>query len=172
MTSEHALETKLTERRRFFMTKEQRRFVKFGLVGGSGVFVNLAVALAFSRVVLVAWADRDLADQIATLAGILVSIFTNFLINDSWTWGDRDKRAGTRSWMKRCGFYYATNGVAGALQWAVSAFTITLIAVEGHIVGFEAASVRAGLAALVGIAVATPLNYVINNKVTFRETQR
>ena len=171
MTSEHALDTNLPERRRFFMTKEQRRFVKFGLVGGSGVFVNLTVALAFSRIVLVAWADRDLADQIATLAGIVVSIMTNFLVNDFWTWGDRDKDAGTRSWLKRCAFYYATNGIAGALQWGVSAFIIMWIAADGHILGFEAASVRAGLAALVGIAVATPLNYVINNKVTFRDTQ-
>lgn len=151
------------------MTKEQRRFVKFAIVGGSGVFVNLGVAILCSRVILVAWANRDAADHLATAAGILMSILTNFLINDSWTWGDRDKTRGTRSWFKRCGFYYATNGIAGALQWGVSALIITMIAAEGNIFGFEAASVRAAFAALIGIAVATPLNYVINNKVTFRD---
>ena len=169
MSSEQALNATLAEPRRFFMTKEQRRFVKFALVGGTGVFVNLGVAVLCSRVFLVSWANRDAADHLATAVAILLSILTNFLINDSWTWGDRDKSRGTRSWFKRCGFYYATNGIAGLLQWGVSAFIITLIAAEGTLFGFQAAPVRAAFAALIGIAVATPLNYVINNKVTFRD---
>jgi putative flippase GtrA len=169
MSSDQALNEPVAEPRRFLLTKEQRRFVKFALVGGTGVFVNLGVAVLCSRVVLVSWANRDAADHLATAAGILLSILTNFLINDSWTWADRDKTSGTRSWLKRCGFYYATNGIAGVLQWGVSALIITFIAAEGFIFGLEAASFRAAFAALIGIAVATPLNYVINNKVTFRD---
>ncbi len=151
------------------MTKEQRRFVKFALVGGSGVFVNIAVAFLASQVAFASWVNRDAAELSATLAGILVSIFTNFLINDSWTWSDREKTSGKRRWLMRCGFYYATNGVAGALQYGVSFLIITMVAAEGIYFGFAASDMRAAFAALVGIAVATPLNYVINNKVTFRE---
>ncbi|MFT6397433.1 MAG: dolichol-phosphate mannosyltransferase [Bradymonadia bacterium] len=151
------------------MTKEQRRFVKFALVGGTGVFVNIAVAFLCSQVAFASWANRNSADLTATLVAILVSIFTNFLINDSWTWSDREKVSGKRSWLMRCGFYYATNGVAGALQYGVSFIIISMVAAEGVYFGISALDARAAFAALVGIAVATPLNYVINNKVTFRE---
>lgn len=169
MPAEQALQVPAMERRRFLMTKEQRRFVKFALVGGSGVFVNIAVAFLCSQVALASWVDRISADRTANLVAILVSIFTNFLINDSWTWSDRAKSSGKRSWLKRCGFYYATNGVAGALQFGVTILVISMVAAEGVYFGVSALDVRAAFAALVGIAVATPLNYVINNKVTFRE---
>lgn len=152
------------EQRRFFMTKEQRRFVKFALVGGSGVFVNLAVVWLVGLLVGVGAG----ADRIAILSGILVSIFTNFVVNDTWTWGDRAKR-GVGHWFQRCAFFYVTNGFAAGLQFVVSISVLPLLTFDSAPFGFPADAVRAPLASLVGIAVATPLNYVVNNLLTFRD---
>ena len=129
--------------------------MKFALVGGAGVFVNAGVAWLFSSVVLGGLADRGLADQTALAAGIVVSIFTNFVINDAWTWGDRAKGL--------------TNGVAALLQYGVSSAALAFFPAEGLLLGLAAVSVRAPLASLIGIAVATPLNYVVNNLWTFRD---
>ncbi len=142
--------------------------MKFALVGGAGVFVNAGVAWLFSSVVLGGLADRGLADQTALAAGIVVSIFTNFVINDAWTWGDRAKGGG-RDWVRRAGLYYLTNGVAALLQYGVSSAALAFFPAEGLLLGLAAVSVRAPLASLIGIAVATPLNYVVNNLWTFRD---
>lgn len=163
------METTLTpasEPRRLFLTKEQRRFVKFALVGGSGVFVNLGVV---ALVGIVTVAEGPAIDRLAIFAGIFVSIFTNFLINDSWTWGDREKR-GARHWLQRCAFFYVTNGLAAGLQFVVSLSVLPWLAFGSAPLGLDPSSLRAPLASLVGIAVATPLNYVVNNLLTFRDT--
>lgn len=153
------------EPRRFFLTKEQRRFVKFALVGGSGVLVNLGVVWLVGLLVV---AEGPRIDRIAILSGILVSIFTNFLINDAWTWGDRQKN-GVAHWFQRCAFFYVTNGLAAGLQFAVSISVLPWLAFDVAPLGIDPAAIRAPLASLIGIAIATPLNYMVNNLLTFRE---
>jgi len=159
------------------LTPERRRFIKFIIVGGSGVFVNLGVVALCERFLFTGLGERtigplgevNLTVLLALVAGILVSIFTNFLINDNWTWRDRAKEDGIRGWIFRCLEYYVTNGVAGGLQfatawavWATGVFNFSILSVD--LSQFEAT-----LASLVGIVVATPLNYVINNVWTFRD---
>jgi putative flippase GtrA len=76
------------------LTLEQRRFVKFCVVGASGVVVNLAfVWLGQSLFSELEPKQRDL---VASLLGILVSVFGNFLLNNQWTWRDRTKGADPR----------------------------------------------------------------------------
>ena len=65
------------------------RFVRFGLVGVSGIGVNMAVtAAALATLPAFTHVDRF---SVAIILGIAISIFTNFLLNDRWTWGDRRK---------------------------------------------------------------------------------
>jgi putative flippase GtrA len=155
---------------------EQRRVVKFAVVGGSGVFVNLLVVALVSRVVLVDLGTvhlplvgaRQPADFLALLAGIAVSIFTNFVINDRWTWGDRDK--GTSSaWWARCANFYLTNGMAAALQFAVAWGALRFALFNLTVFGWDLTPWNTTFASLLGIGIATPLNYVINHLWTFRE---
>lgn len=102
------------------------RFIKFGLVGGSGVVVNLLVFQlafwAFSGVVT----SPDWRHTIANLAGILVSIFTNFLLNDGWTWGDRQKGS-ARDWFMRLVRYYAACSIAALCQLGVSSGLYSMV---------------------------------------------
>ena len=105
------------------MTPERKlilaRFLKFGLVGFSGVFVNLAVF----EVVFWALANAFPEDQkvlVSNFVGIVVSIFTNFLLNDKWTWGDRQKIAGTTAWLRRVARYYVAASAAAGIQLAAT----------------------------------------------------
>lgn len=65
-----------------------RRFVEYGLVGLTGVFVNLG---AFYLLAHVGGVQRNLASA----AAIEVSILTNFALHDAWTFRDRKGRTGT-----------------------------------------------------------------------------
>lgn len=140
---------------------EQRRIIKFALVGGSGVGVNLVVASLFKHF--------GAAATVAFFAGIVVSIFTNFVLNDAWTWADRGER-GLGPWLRRCAKYYLTNGVAAALQFGVAmlAYSLWLDALR-PVFGIDGQTVGTGLASFIGIVIATPLNYIINNLWTFRD---
>ena len=103
-------------------------------------------------------------------AGIIVSIFTNFVLNDRWTWGDRVHA--TRSWLQRCAEFYIVSGFAALLQFSIStgvARVLTLDLAVGPLTGQQIAEATA---VLLGIAIATPLNYVFNHFWTFRETEQ
>lgn len=139
-------------------TPEQRRFIKFCFVGSSGVAVNLAFVyvgrqVGESNLEL----SGDLRDAFASVVGILVSVFTNFLLNDWWTWGDRAKGARKRDFLARVGWYYLASGAAIAIQFGVA--MVLLLAADMLIYVAQA----------IGILLGTVVNYVANNKWTFRD---
>jgi dolichol-phosphate mannosyltransferase len=147
-----------------FLTQEQKRFVKFGIVGSSGVVVNLCfVWLALQGLASFAVDCGDgcigsgTEQAIASAVGILVSVFTNFLLNDVWTWGDRQKGVGVGSFVFRVLRYYLASALAIAIQYGAA---IALVQ------GWEA-NIYVGQ--LGGIALGTVVNFLINNIWTFRE---
>lgn len=56
-------------------------FLKFGAVGGSGVIVNLAFLAGFR--------ELGCSDSLASAMAIEVSILSNFMLNERWTFRDR-----------------------------------------------------------------------------------
>ncbi len=70
---------------------EQRRrsvveFIKFCAVGGSGVGVNLGIYALLTR-----WLNIDPA--VASPIAIEISLLTNFLLNERWTFVERTMRS-------------------------------------------------------------------------------
>ena len=100
------------------INREKSRFVKFCVVGGSGVAVNLLFVWLGN-----AYAFAGLADNVKTplayALGIVTSIFTNFLLNNIWTWGDVEKK-GTGQFFVRLLKYYIVSAVAALIQFVVS----------------------------------------------------
>ena len=121
------------------------RILKFGLVGASGVLVNLAVVWLGSE-----WLLRGVPGRVelAVALGILVSIFTNFVLNQAWTWGDRREHLGVRAITVRLARYYILAGAGGVLQW-VAAWA-----------GREVLGLDTLPASALAIAITTAANYV------------
>lgn len=138
---------------RRLLSKEQRRFIKFCVVGTSGIPVNLLCTWAAYH-----WFFFSLDEAgrkgAAYLFGIAVSIFTNFLLNDIWTWRDREKAA--KGFFGRMLRFYLVSSAASGIQFG-TAMGLTL-GLDLHYL----------LAQLVGIALATAINFVVNNIWTFR----
>jgi dolichol-phosphate mannosyltransferase len=142
--------------RRVF-SKEQRRFIKFCIVGASGVPVNLLFTglghgYAFSEF------SDDRRKAAAFLLGIAISILTNFLLNDIWTWKDREKLLG--GVVSRLFRFYLVCSAASAIQFG----TAMALSVWLHL--------HYLLAQLAGIALATGVNFVVNNIWTYRAKTR
>ena len=139
------------------LTPERIRFIQFCVVGASGVAVNLAVFAVFRYWLLDGvMTHDDRAFMAANLAGFTVSVLTNFLLNDFWTWGDR-KKAGKAHFWRRLVTFYIVSSLAGGVQLAVAATARSSLGMMDE------------LAVLVGIGAATIINYVVNNVWTFRE---
>ena len=56
-------------------------FLKFGAVGGSGVIVNLAFLAGFRWI--------GFHDSLSSALAIEVSIISNFILNERWTFKER-----------------------------------------------------------------------------------
>ncbi len=130
------------------------RLAKFGVVGLSGVGVNHGLLL-LGLYVLDAW-EPAAAYAAALTAAIGISILTNFLLNDAWTWRDR-RLHGPRAFLVRLGKYYLVAGAAGVVQWAISWSLSIPLEVNVH------------LANLTGIAAGVGINFFVNHLWTFRK---
>lgn len=142
------------------------RLARFAAVGVSGVVVNLAVfSLAF-YLLLAPLLSGDPLFVAANACGFVVSVFTNFLLNDHWTWGDRIK-GGWRQWFRRVGRYYVTASGAGLIQlltaWLSLFFWNPL---APPVVGIELAPL---LGVLTGITCGMAINFTASHLWAFRD---
>lgn len=155
----------------FLTVARVKRLVKFGLVGVSGVFVNLVVFEALFRL-------GAFPFSLANAAGIALSIFTNFLLNDAWTWGDRKKGARRRDWFARVGKYYisaaAAAGVQLAVAWAMNHYLLGPIQLDlpAALGGAgQSVDISPTLAVLSGIIVGMGINFLAGHLWAFRDIE-
>lgn len=147
--------TRLRALLRRHLDPEQRRFVKFCLVGASGVVVNMAfLALGLA---LFAGLEKVPREALASALGIVVSVFGNFLLNDLWTWGDREKGTRRRDRLSRVGLYYVASAAAIAIQFGVAQALALAFGVVIYV------------AQAAGILLGTAVNFLLNNRITFRD---
>lgn len=136
------------------LTPERLRFLKFCVVGGFGAVLNEAIFLLGLHVLFEDLPEGARVGWSGFLA-IALTIFTNFLMNDAWTWGDREKRGRTH-FFARLGRYYLVASGAAVMNWLI----------------LKALTAWAGLtpwlANLIGIAAGMAVNFLVNNLWTFR----
>lgn len=131
----------------FRTVPEAGRFFKFCLVGGSGVIVNLGVLF-----VLVEF--FSLGENTAWLIAVVLSIFSNFILNNIFTYGDK-KSPGRNESIRRLLFFYGTSLLGMLLNFIVYRSTINL-------------GLHYMPAALLGILAATFLNFYLATKVVWK----
>lgn len=148
-----------------------KRLIKFGLVGVSGVFVNLVVFELLFRL-------ASLPFSLANAGGIALSVFTNFLLNDAWTWGDRKKGVRRRDWVSRVGKYYISAAAAAGVQltvaWAVNRALSAPIRLEVPAIMYASApsiDIAPTLAVLCGIVVGMGINFLAGHLWAFRDIE-
>ncbi len=122
------------------------QLVRFGVVGGSGFVVNLAVFW-----VLVHPGGQDY--RLANVAAYLVAVTNNFAWNRAWTF--RQDAAGGRAGFQAARFFFVS----------LVAQIVALLILEILVAGAGAPKLAAQA---VAIAAATPLNFLGNKLWSFR----
>ena len=91
----------------------------------------------------------------ATAYGIIISITSNFLLNKTWTFEDKD--FSVKHTLKQYGLFIGVSAIGAALQLAL----VYLLVESGHI--------QYGLSLFMSVAIASISNFLLNKKLTFRE---
>ncbi|MCF7798811.1 glycosyltransferase family 2 protein [Candidatus Woesearchaeota archaeon] len=123
------------------------KFFKFCVVGGSGVIVNMSLLYTLTEF-------GGLYYLLSAAIAIEISIITNFLLNNFWTW----KKQNTKHsfWQKMLRFNLVS--------------LIALIVNMGLLFAFtELIGLWYIISNLMGILAATIINYALNDKWTFQE---
>ncbi|MEG3974382.1 glycosyltransferase [Microcoleus sp. herbarium8] len=129
------------------------KFLRFGLVGFSGVFVNMGVLYVLRDILY--W---ELTRSLIIAAEL--AIISNFLWNDLWTFGDISKRQpGKRQRFKRL-LKFNTICLMGLI---LNVLLVNLM--------FNVFGMNAYLANLIAIAAVTLWNFWINTKLSWRVTE-
>lgn len=160
-----------------------REFIKFGIVGGSGVLVNFVVFYLASKALLHGFgleAD-DIITQIgstrwnvrwyhflSSLAFLLANTW-NYQLNRSWTFGGMVKK----SWLRGFFPFLAT----GLVAFVVSLTCMTLlmnpttpVGLPDHVFdGSSGLRTKSYWAQAISTLIAMPVNFIINKLWTFRK---
>ncbi len=124
------------------------RFIKFCLVGGSGIGVNFGIFALLTRV-----GGMKETDFLALAIATEVAIITNFILNDIFTF--RDRRSSGHFLTRLLKFNIIC--IAGAL---VQAGVYALL--------YHAIGIHDLVSYLIGIIIATLWNYLLNTWITWR----
>ncbi len=135
-------------------TQDLLRVAKFAVVGASGVLVNHGILVLCVKVIFPSW-EPSVRNLVGSTLAVAVSIFTNFLLNNSWTWSDR-RTAGLGALLTRLFRYYIVAGVAGVLQIGIFWGLSVPLGINLH------------LANLSGIGAGVLINFGVNHFWTFR----
>jgi len=128
-----------------FLSKAAR----FYTVGASGFIVNYMISLLLTGGVSEMWYLH------ANVIGIIASITTNFVLNKTWTFGDRDFR------LKKTVSQYAKFAMFSSLGALVQLGMVYFL-VDSNEVSYPLALILAVMTAAFG-------NFVLNKKFTFKE---
>ena len=127
------------------------RLLRFGVVGLSGVAVNLAGLWFFSDLL-------DLQDEYGLAFAIEISIIWNFFLNNAWTFQDRNQGA-KKPLINRLLRYNLVSLVGMAIQMGTFALAKTFIQQQLDI---EDIGIWKYAATCLGIGVATIWNFLSN----------
>ena len=122
---------------------------RFYTVGASGFIVNYVISLLFAGGV------SDLWYLHANVIGIIASITTNFILNKTWTFGDRDFKI--KKTISQYGKFALFSSLGALVQLGVVYFLV-----DKNEVSYPIALILAVITAAFG-------NFVLNKKWTFKE---
>ena len=128
-----------------FLSKAAR----FYTVGASGFAVNYIISLLFTGGISDMWYLH------ANIIGIIASISTNFILNKTWTFGDRDFKI--KKTISQYGKFAMFSSLGALVQLGMVYFLV-----EGNEVSYPVALILAVMTAAFG-------NFIFNKKYTFKE---
>lgn len=129
--------------------RKSEEFVKFCIVGASGVLINLGAYAFLTR-------SAGMPHYLGSPLAIELSIITNFILNNAFTFQKRNAGYGLK---RRFAQFHMVSGIAGIVNFA------TLLV-------FVGLGLYDILGQFTGIALGTFINYYLNSRWTWKEFEK
>ena len=126
-----------------------KRLIKFGLVGSSGVIVNMGFFYLFNELFLIIY-------QISSLIAIEISIINNFIWNNLWTWKDR-ATDNTKKQKIRFLKYNLISWISASLSYGILLASVEILGWNKYVGN------------LTGILCGMGFNFILNHFWTFKK---
>ena len=139
----------LEKQERRLSVKFLSKAARFYTVGASGFVVNYMISLLFAGGVSDMWYLH------ANVIGIIASITTNFILNKTWTFGDKDFRI--KKTISQYGKFAMFSSLGALVQLGMVYFLV------------DSNDISYPLALIVAVVTAAFGNFVLNKKFTFKE---
>jgi len=139
----------LEEQEKRSSVKFLSKAARFYTVGASGFIVNYMISLLLTGGVSELWYLH------ANVIGIIASITTNFILNKTWTFGDRDFRV--KKTISQYGKFAMFSSLGALVQLGMVYFLV-----DSNEISYPLALILAVMTAALG-------NFVLNKKFTFKE---
>jgi putative flippase GtrA len=152
------------------------RFFRFCVVGTSGMLVSFVSLWLLNWALPSSWGAWEHRSALA--GSIAIAIFSNFLLNYTWTWADTDRASSAAGWLAKLARFYMVSAVAASVQYVVAllVFELTplnawLLLLIERIAGASALINEPGLYIATGIGIGTAMfiNYFANHLWTFKD---
>ncbi len=141
-------------------TGELMRFIKFILVGASGVVVNYGLYWLLTRYAGFSPLEKGdggiLSGNLAMIISIETSILSNFLLNNFFTFADRNT-GGVGGFFGRMVNFFLMCNIGGLIQIGVANLLTLTFGIDDLI------------SILIAIVVATLWNFLMNNRLTWKK---
>lgn len=125
-------------------------FIKFAIVGTSGVLVNMGLLYVLIRYF-------SMKIEFASPVAIETSILTNFLINNYWAFRKRNTQV---TFLNRVFRYHLLRGLAGIINYLTLISLVRLLGINDMI------------ANLIGIGIGTIINDSLNSLWTWKKEKQ
>jgi dolichol-phosphate mannosyltransferase len=139
------------------------RFVKFGIVGGSGVVVNAGLFYVFTT-----YAAFD--HKVASVIAIECAIINNFFWNYFWTWKDRKTESKRSFFFMLLKFNLSSGLIAFVVNWGLLVLLTDLLHVNYHIPISQVSN--AFISNLIGIGCGTMVNFFLSHYLVFTKQKK
>ena len=130
--------------------RTHKDFVKYSIVGFSGVLINLGVYVFLTRYL-------GMMPEIAPILSIEISLLSNFMFNNFWTF---KKRLIKSNFLSRLFQFHLVAGISGILNYSI------------FFVSFRYLMINDIFANLLGISAAAIMNYLINSNWTWKTSSK
>lgn len=159
------------------------QFVRFGIVGGSGVVVNMVMLFIMTRLHGGTTHDNDVLfhllgsytfrfSMLTWIIPFLVANTFNFQLNRSWTF----KRDNRRSWWTEFWPFFAVGSVAAVagifIKWALTHAGSPVYLPSPWFNDHQGLRARTYWSQLITIIVTLPINFIVNRLWTFRAVKQ
>ncbi|MBU1993075.1 GtrA family protein [Patescibacteria group bacterium] len=129
------------------MLKSSKRFIKFAIVGFSGIIVNEGLLFLLTEF-------GSLFYLYSSIIAIEASVLSNFLLNDVWTFNDRRKK-GKKNFLRRLFNWHITRSITIGVNFLI-------------LWGLTTSGTHYLISNLIGIIVATGLAYFLSFKLVWK----